>query len=88
MINLDDKRYTPISIKEVTTPKEGYRVITDSWWAAINGMVFGFRLNFKGRHIGTPQCNKNRSIIERLDPDAEPLFIKVAYWPPYPQYCD
>jgi len=47
--------------RELTTPKDGRIVYTDRWWAVTtSGEVLFFK------HFTSPQCNRNKSVIESI----------------------
>ena len=70
--------FTRISIDDLTTPKDGRFVITDSWWCVTseNEVLF-----YTKNGANAPQCNKHKSIAERLGGavSTKPVFIPVAF---------
>ena len=58
-------------LRDVTNPRGVVRVLRDHWWWCVDGdprkavfYIGGGR--FAGRRIGSPQCNSNRAITERI----------------------
>ena len=66
--------WVKISIEELTTPKPGYIVHRAAWWAITDD---GFALLYKG----SPQCNTNRLIVERIRPDCKPKELGFTFLP-------
>lgn len=68
--------------KDVTTPKNGYRVLTNHWWSVTDdGALFFVTHRVFGRPDWlSPQCNTSRAIVERLCPEgARVEFIPLAF---------
>lgn len=68
--------------KDVTTPKNGYRVVLNHWWSVTDeGALFFKTHRGHGRPDWlSPQCNTSRGIVERLCPHgARVEFIPLAY---------
>lgn len=66
--------FTRIPMSELTTPRAGKICLTDAWWAvtADNEVLF----------YGTsPQCNRNKAVIERIRPEFSAVYVPVAYVP-------
>jgi len=68
-----DNRFTKIPLSELTTPKNGHVVITNSFWVVVDGNAFTFR--------GAPQCNASKEVAEKVYPDYDYVFLDVAYLP-------
>lgn len=70
--------YIRMSLSDLTTPKGGRIVMTDRWWVVTEDEHVLFY-----RSYGSPQCNSNKAITERLAPSAggKPVFVPVAYVP-------
>lgn len=68
--------------KDVLTPKNGYRVLTNHWWAVTDegALFFVTTRPFGAPPFLSPQCNTIRAIVERLRPEgARVEFIPVAF---------
>jgi len=75
-----DDRYVRIPIEKVMIPKDGFRVITKSWWVIIDGCVLGYKLG--NSRLLAPQCNRNKEITDKLKKGGtETFYIETAYWP-------
>lgn len=71
------------TIEDVTTPKEGYIVYLDRYWACIDGDPT--KALFYGKYH-SPQCNGNKHLCEHLnyslhkeDSRVQTVFIPIAY---------
>jgi hypothetical protein len=69
------ERYKRVPMAEITTPPSGtVMVYKDHWWAVTENDEV---LLWDGH---SPQCNVNKSIVERLSPEGcRPVFIPVAF---------
>lgn len=68
--------------KDVKTPHNGYRVLTNHWWAVTDeGALFFVTTRGFGKPAWhSPQCNTSRGIVERLCPHgARAEFIPLAF---------
>ena len=67
---------TKVTLKELTTPREGQRVMLDRWWVVDKDSVLFYRKMF-------PQCNPSeeiaRHIRDRIYPDCAIVFVPVAF---------
>lgn len=74
-------RWILVPVADLTTPKGGRLCMANRWWAVTeNDEVLFFDT------YCSPQCNPNRSIVERLGkgfdaPSTTPRFIELAYIP-------
>jgi hypothetical protein len=72
--------FTRISIDDLTTPKDGLVVVTNSWWSVTskNEVLF-----YTKNGANSPQCNKHKSIAKRLGGavNTKPVFIPIAFVP-------
>lgn len=57
-------------IRDVTDPRGTVRVLRDHWWWCVDGdprkAIFYVGRPNSRRHVGSPQCNSNRAITERI----------------------
>jgi hypothetical protein len=86
--NYDDKhRWLKMPLGELTTPKPGRMCMGPRWWAVVDdggvGCVLFFQSGSRGRggQYGSPQCNTDRAIVERLRPGCTPVFVEMAFVP-------
>lgn len=71
------RRYVPL--KELTEPADGY-VVVKRWWAVHPEKGAAFAVFPGSDKLGSPQCNANKTIVERLKlPEEEVKFLAVAY---------
>lgn len=79
--------YIRVPLDEVQEAKAGMIVIKDHWWLVDDGSVLGYKLyGLKSKGRPTPQCNKQKSIIDRAlkrNPNQYAVFLPIAYWWPY-----
>jgi hypothetical protein len=76
-------------IRDVTDPKGVVRVLRDKWWWCVDGdprkaVFFIGRGRLARRHVGSPQCNSNRWITERITTPFESAVvtqIQLAFVP-------
>jgi len=70
----DKAPWRKVSIEDLTTPKPGYLVHGPAWWAITSD---GYALFYKS----SPQCNTNKSVVERIRPDCTPQYIPLSFEP-------
>lgn len=74
-------KFFEVPLAILTTPRDGYRAIVDSWWPTLNGNPVGYR---SSSTYCPAQCNKDRRIAEvvaaKLGLDA-PVLVPLAFWP-------
>jgi hypothetical protein len=71
--------YIRMKVSDLTTPQAGRSVMLDHWWLVTDDDEVLFY-----KHITSPQCNTNRSIVERLgtkEIKTTPRYIPIAYLP-------
>lgn len=63
-------------VDDLTTPRHGRIVMGGRWWAVTpSGCVLFFK------SYASPQCNTERSIVERVRPRLELRWIETAFVP-------
>lgn len=70
------KKLIFIDVEEIRTPKDGFIVLLDRWWALKEGKVILFD--------NMPQCNKDKEIAEMVSKklySGTVIFISIAYIP-------
>ncbi|HJV75400.1 MAG TPA: hypothetical protein VJ654_14330 [Noviherbaspirillum sp.] len=74
--NYNQKPWIKMPLSELTTPKPGRLCKAPAWWAVTDD---GCALFYKT--YGSPQCNTDRRIVERIRPDCKQVFIEAAFVP-------
>jgi hypothetical protein len=80
-LSLSDPRFVRVPLSDITTPKSGRICMGERYWAITpeNEALF-FKL--RPSSTGSPQCNSNRSIVERLLPEGCRVeFVPMAFLP-------
>lgn len=76
----NDGVYIHVPVSDITTPKDGRVCYTDRWWAVTDNNDVLFFKSF-----GSPQCNRLKSVVERLGGingvTTTPVFLPLAYVP-------
>ena len=73
------ERYVRYPLAELILPRSGFlKCFIDYWWAVTeDDQVLFYRKKFH-----SPQCNSNKTIVERLCPRGTvPRFVPVAFLP-------
>ena len=65
-----------MSLEDVQTPKPGRICYGPRWWA-VNEKS---EVMFYGSY-GSPQCNQNKQIVERIRPECGVVFLEFAFIP-------
>lgn len=78
---MDIKDFKLIPIRDITTPREGARVMMDRYWLTLDGNV----LVYIKRGYFSPQCTKNKMVNDMAIKGykikgLENTFIQVSYW--------
>jgi hypothetical protein len=76
-------------IRDVTSPVGVVRVLRDRWWWCLDGdprkaVFYIGRGRFASRRAGSPQCNGNKAITERIPvpfPSAVVCHVPIAFVP-------
>lgn len=76
-------------LRDVTDPRGVVRVLRDRWWWCVDGdprkaVFYIGRGRFARRHVGSPQCNGNRLITERIPvpfESASIVLVPIAFVP-------
>lgn len=71
-----------IPIRDITTPREGARVMVDRYWLTLNGNVLVYT---RGGMFFSPQCHKDKRINDMAlrkykIKGLENIFIEISYW--------
>lgn len=78
------EKYRRVPILDLVEPKDGYmRVIKDSWWHVTdNNEVLFYQVRERGLHWNSPQCNRDKRIVESLPIEGcTPLQIPIVFVP-------
>lgn len=85
--NYNDKtKWLKMPLSELQTPKPGRMCLGPRWWAVVDDGGVSCVLFFqsgkgRGQQYGSPQCNENRAIVERIYPGCTPVFVEMAFAP-------
>jgi hypothetical protein len=72
---MSEDKWIRMSLEDLKTPKPGRICYGPAYWLVEDGQV----KFFKG--YGSPQCNMHESIMRRLHPEGELVFLEVAFVP-------
>jgi len=78
------ERFRRVPIAQLTCAPDGYaRIMRNYWWHVTeNEEVLFYGVRARGVHWDSPQCNRDRRIIEHLPIEGcTPRLIPIAYVP-------
>ena len=79
-LHMDDDYNRPPWIKmtlaELTTPRSGKICYGAAWWALTDDDHVLFYKSY-----GSPQCNTNRAVVERIRPAMKYVYVSMAFLP-------
>lgn len=81
MNDYDDPMYLRIPLEDLKTPKPGRLCVGPRYWAIHDGDALFYRA------YSSPQCNVYESIVRRLAPGLDCVFVEMAFVPHRCQDC-